>query len=76
MHFFVKKISCISDWIRDNNNFMDAYNAANRDPALKAEISQLERKYIRQHLTELVGEDEADRIMFEKGYVNGMDSVI
>ena len=68
MHFFGHRIESAADWIRNNNNFIDAYNAANRDPALKAEIYQLEKKYIRQHLVELVGEDDADRIMSEKGY--------
>lgn len=68
MHFFKYRVGSVADWIRDNNNFMEAYKAAGRDPALKAEIMQLEKKYIRQHLVELVGEDDADRIMFEKGY--------
>ena len=69
MHFFCKpKNKPLSDWIRDNHLFVDAYYAAYRDERLKVEIEQLELKYIRHHLIDQVGEDEADRIMSERGF--------
>ena len=58
----------VADYLKDNRLFIDAWNAAKRDEELKAEIEQLERKYVRQHLVEMVGEDEADRILSERGY--------
>ena len=58
----------IADVLKDNQLFIDAYNAAKRDKELAAETEQLEKKYVRQHLIEMVGEDEADRILSERGY--------
>lgn len=58
----------VTDYLKDNRLFIDAWNAAKRDEELKAEIEQLERKYVRQHLVEMVGEDDADRILSERGY--------
>lgn len=63
-----KRRKTIDEWIRDNKLFLDAYHAADRDEQLKAEIHELELKYIRQHLAEIAGEDEAERIMTERGY--------
>lgn len=69
MHYYTGlTANNVRNWIKDNQMFMDAYHAAERDKELKAEVKQLEKKYIRQHLIELVGEDEADRIMTEKGF--------
>ena len=69
MHYFaLPKNKALKGWIMDNQVFMDAYHAAARDRTLKAEIERLEIKYIRQHLVDLVGEDEADRIIQERGF--------
>lgn len=69
MHYYTGlTTTSMRDWLHDNRLFLDAYYAANRDEALKAEIRQLEVKYIRMHLVELVGEDNANRIMSERGY--------
>lgn len=62
------KTKSFAEFLKENQLFIDAWNAAKRDPTLKAECEQLERKYVRQHLVELVGEDDADRIMSERGY--------
>lgn len=58
----------IADILKDNQLFIDACNAAKRDKELAAETEQLEKRYVRQHLIEMVGEDEADRILSERGY--------
>lgn len=71
MHDFAtrtKSYRTVSAWVRDNQMFMDAYYAANRDAQLKADIEKLEASYIRKHLSELVGATEAERIMSERGY--------
>lgn len=69
MHWLaMPPVRSVADYLKDNRLFIDAWNAAKRDEELKAEIEQLERKYVRQHLIEMVGEDEADRILSERGY--------
>lgn len=54
-------------WLEDNRLFMDAYHATERDPAFKNEIKNLEVKYIKKHLVELAGEENAERILAENG---------
>lgn len=66
--FTMPPVRSVADYLKDNRLFVDAWNAAKRDEELKAEIEQLERKYARQHLVEMVGEDEADRILSERDY--------
>lgn len=69
MHYYTGfTTTSTRNWLHDNRMFLDAYYAANRDEALKAEVHQLEVKYIRMHLAELVGEKDADRILNERGF--------
>ena len=57
----------IVDWMEENKLFINAYNAAVKDPALEAEVHQLEKKYVFRNLAEKVGEEAAERIMAERG---------
>ena len=74
MRFYDHSSESMKKWINENRLFVDAYYAANRDEHLKAEIEILERKYIRKHLIEAVGKEDADRIMSERGYLSGLDT--
>ena len=68
MHFYKAGGKNLVGWMEDNRLFMDAYYAADRDPDLKTEIAELEQRYIWKHLAEIVGEDNACRIMKERGF--------
>ena len=57
----------IVEWMEENKLFIKAYNAAVKDPALEAEVRQLEKKYVFKNLAEKVGEEAAERIMAERG---------
>ncbi len=58
----------VSEWLRDTQILHKAYRDTKEDSRLDAEIRKLEYKYLKTHLIDNVGEDEAERILYEHGF--------
>ena len=61
------KSSNVKQWIHDNELLIDAAHAVNRDETFHAEVKQLEKKYLKKHLAEIAGDEQAERIIAERG---------
>lgn len=68
MHIFHKpQYRSTSEWIYDLKLLYTAYSEMKSDKLCDTEINQIKFKYLRKHLTALIGEEDADRIIREHG---------
>lgn len=69
MHLYHRPVyRSVNEWIKSAQALHNAYKEMKNDIQLDAEIKRLEYKYLKRHLIDDVGEDDAERILYEHGF--------
>jgi len=58
----------VNEWLKDTQTLHSAYREMKNDVELEAEVRRLEFEYMKRHLINNVGDDEAERILYEHGF--------